>query len=708
MKFTLTIISFLSIFSITNIIAQTSSENYFQKIKTDISLPKHAGKNVITLLKQNENIFAITDTGIFKHIEGIWITVSSRSGWKTACQDLTGKVWVASNEIISDEKGNKIVFPENLNTDTIFTLYWEDSNSLHAGTTDGLWTFHKTWTQIIPTKGKRIYSIVKDYKSNLWLATDDGLLKRKNGTWINLDDHIMTEGNERTYHCLAQQNNGKDIIYSSPYSLGCISASGNHWVKTGNQGLPYGPVTTIKTIGAALWLGTHKGAIKKDSTWHYYHGKRWLSNNQINDILPIDEHTVWIATPDGISQIQDVEMNLEQKAAYFEERIHQRHQRHGLVSRSRLEIPGDISTSKPAITHNDGLWTSIYLVSQCFHYAATGDKLAKKNAKQAFEAMERLESVTSIRGFPARSLAKYNEETPAKGEWHLSPDGKWKWLGDTSSDEMVGHFFAYPVFYDLVADDKYKMRVKSLVKRILDHIVDNDFSMTDIDGKPTRWGVWNPDSLNHSMNWYGEKGLNSLQILTFLKAGYYITKDLKFENACQKLIQDHNYAENILQQKMYGPFEMNFVDNQLSFLPYYVISRYSDDEKLLPFLRKSIDRSWKIIQKDQIAMWNIITSAVTNKNCDLDIALNELQSIPMDMIDWTMENSHRWDLQKDVFKDRLEKRQAVHPVPVEERGITKWNLNVYGLDLGKNGMNENDGAYFLLGYWMGRYHGFFK
>ena len=31
------------------------------------------------------------------------------------------------------------------------------------------------------------------------------------------------------------------------------------------------------------------------------------------------------------------------------------------------------------------------------------------------------------------------------GEWHDTPDNAWRWKGDTSSDEIVGHYFVYPI-----------------------------------------------------------------------------------------------------------------------------------------------------------------------------------------------------------------------------------------------------------------------
>ena len=41
---------------------------------------------------------------------------------------------------------------------------------------------------------------------------------------------------------------------------------------------------------------------------------------------------------------------------------------------------------------------------------------------------------------------------PHGGEWHWTPDGRYYWKGDTSSDEIVGHFFIFSIAYDLLPD----------------------------------------------------------------------------------------------------------------------------------------------------------------------------------------------------------------------------------------------------------------
>ncbi len=682
--------------------------SYFQDIKTDIVLPEQAEKNVIKLFRTPNALVAVTSNGVYRNANGKWTGRIFGSGWRTAALDQKGEIWLATAQSIQKESdANTINLPDFAQKDTILSLMWESEKTLLIGTTNGMLTYTGTWAAVPISKGMRVNAMVNDSKNDLWLATNGGLLRRMSGQWINMDQSMMAYGLKRTYFTLESRNEKAEVLFGGLFSIGCIAENGDNWNLRGADGLPYGPITTIRSSENCLWMGTNKGAIKKDAGWHYYNGKRWLTNNQVNDILPVDAHTVWIATPEGISQIQEVKMTLDQKATAFEERIKLRHDRYGMVSGSHLLTPGDLSTSQTRTDDNDGLWTSIYLAAECYRYAVTKDQEAKKNAVKAYLAMERLETITGIPGFPARSLVAANESTGEGGEWHLSADKKWKWKGDTSSDEMVGHLFAYPLFYDLVAEGEMKERVKNLVQRIMNHIVDNNFHMIDLDGKPTRWAVWTPDSLNFKPNWMYEKGINSLQILSFLKAGYHVTGDPKFESAYQTLVKKHHYVENMIQQKNYGPFDINHSDDELAFLPYYTLFCYANDAELLPFYKQSMQRSWNVEQADRIPIWNIIASFALQKDCDLKIALEELQQIPMDLITWRMENSHRWDLPQDQLVDRFGKPQAIRPIPTPERGVSKWNSNTYLYDTGSNGSGEDDGAYFLFPYWMGRYHGYF-
>ena len=703
-------------FMVCNIIsgAQSVSNSFLQEIKTDILLPENAGKNVIKLFSIQNTQIAVTENGVYKFSNGKWSGKPIGHGFRTAAIDLYGNIWLANDKTIQNETGTtKISIPNSAQNDTILCMFWEDENTLQIGTSNCLLTFNGDWKKIEETKGKRVNSIVKDENNNLWLATSDGLLKRTAKDWINLDDVLMANGTKRKYFSLYVPNQSNEVLFGGLFTAGCIAENGNNWLWSSADGLPFGPVTVISSANKDIWFGTEKGAIKKDENWHYYLGKRWLPDNKINDILPIGDKTVWFATPQGISQIQQVEITFEEKAAIYEEVINKRHNRRGLINISRLSVSGDLTTSKTKNEDNDGLWTSVYLAAECFRYAVTKDEQAKENAIRTYEALERLETVTGIPGLPARSYALATDSveqsrSPHPKKWRPSPDGKWQWLDDTSSDEIVGHIFAISIFFDLVADEAMKIKVKNMVARTMDHIIDNDFHLIDYDGLPTRWGVWHTDSINNSINWAYEKGLYSLEILSFLKAAIHITGNPKYEKTYQKLIQEYNYAENTVQAKMYEPFENSHSDDILTYFSYYTLLRYANGDENLPLYRKSLERTWAVSQPEIIPAWNIIASVLLKKDCEVKVAVNELQKYPVDLIDWKMENSHRWDLLEDPVVARGGNRQATKSIPTPENGISRWNTNPRQFDTGTGGLREETGTYFLLPYWMGRYYGLFQ
>jgi hypothetical protein len=76
----------------------------------------------------------------------------------------------------------------------------------------------------------------------------------------------------------------------------------------------------------------------------------------------------------------------------------------------------------------------------------------------------------------------------------------------------------------------------------------------------------------------------------------------------------------------------------------------------------------------------------------------------MDLVEWNVVNSHRADIARDHLADRFGRAQSLHVLPYDELQMTKWNGNPYRLDGGAAGQREDDGAYFLLPYWMGRFY----
>lgn len=691
-----------------------AQSHYTQDIKTDIRLPEHVDPNVLKLFYNQKNIVAVTPSRVMQYAHPAWIERKKGENWVTATMDTQGNLWLASAKRVEQEKGKKVIPPlPLLAQDSITCLYWENETNLLVGTTNGLFRWQGHWKEEPLLKTSRITNMIKDAQGQLYIATNKGLWRTKNEKWINLDADLMAVGNEGKYYAITTANHHKDVIFSSPYSVASIAEDGDHWVMSSADGLPYGPVTVIQADQNSLWMGTRKGVIKKDQSWHYYHGKRWLPDDQINDILVLDSLRVWIATPKGISEIKQQSTTLAQKADSIENIIAQRHNRRGLINRSLLKKQGDLSSSYMQNEDNDGLWTACYLAAECFRFGATQSEAAKANAIRTFEALERLETITGISGYPARSYVAATDSftqsrSPHPKVWHLSADKKWYWLDDTSSDEITGHMFVLPLFYDLVANDEQKERVVQLIKRIGDHIVDNNYHLIDFDGKPTRWGIWHPDSLNNAPNWIYERGLNALQFLSFMKTASFFTKDPKFEKHYQLLVNKHRYAQNALHAKQFGPFETSHSDDILNFFPYYNLLKYSQNDPHRATYIKSLKRSWKAVQNDHMPVWNVFASALLNQDCDLDIALKEIQEYPIDLIDWTMDNSHRWDIQLDPLISRFKRKQAHRPIPTPESGISRWNTNPKELKSGADGKIEDSGTYFLFAYWMGRYNGYWE
>src|SRR5688572_32598029 len=131
-------------------------------------------------------------------------------------------------------------------------------------------------------------------------------------------------------------------------------ADGKPWLSK-ERGPVEGLMVFAQEKSGAVWLGGDQGAARFDrkadhhwDRWQYFHGRRWLKDNSVQNIL-VDEsgpaRKVWIRTMDGVSLIECRPMTLEQKAKLFEERIDARHVRHGMVADSHLRVAGDVSTS---------------------------------------------------------------------------------------------------------------------------------------------------------------------------------------------------------------------------------------------------------------------------------------------------------------------------------------------------------------------------
>jgi hypothetical protein len=477
--------------------------------------------------------------------------------------------------------------------------------------------------------------------------------------------------------------------------------------------LPSTQITVIIVESPSVtWIGTRQGAIRlsrENQTREYFAGARWLPDDHVTGI-GFEGTATWIETPKGFARIDYPPMTLAEKSRVFVNRVQTRHNRWGLTADSHLRVPGDLSTNQMVSSDNDGLWTAMYVAAECFRYTVTGEPDARKNARVGMQAIMRLEAITGVPGFPARSFIKVGvDEQPKDGEWHDTADKAWRWKGDTSSDEIVGHYFVYPIYHDLVADEAEKPQLRAAIDRITNHLLDNNYQLIDVDGKRTRWGWWGPEAIWDDPD---ETGLRALHMLAHLRVALHLTGNeqhrARYQRAYDTLINTHKYHWLTRNQKVMVPGHINHSDDELAFLSYYPLLRYETDRGLLDVYTQSLERSWQIERPERNPLWNVIYAVGTGaKDFDQAASVRTLQEIPMDTIEWAVRNSHRLDVPIDTMSDRQGRRQALIVLPYDELPMSKWNGNPYNLDGGNGGRSEDDGAYFLLPYWMGRYHRLF-
>jgi hypothetical protein len=460
---------------------------------------------------------------------------------------------------------------------------------------------------------------------------------------------------------------------------------------------------------SVTWIGTRQGAIRisrANQSLEYFAGQRWLPDDHVTGI-GFDGNATWIETSKGFARIEYKPMTLAEKSRAFVNRVQARHNRWGLTADSQLRLPGDVSTNQMVSSDNDGLWTAMYVAAECFRYSVTGEPDARENARAGMQAIMRLEAITEIPGFPARSFIRVGiDAQPKDGEWHDTSDKTWRWKGDTSSDEIVGHYFVYPIYSDLAADEAEKPALRGAIERITNHILDNNYQLVDVDGKRTRWGWWGPEAIWADPD---ETGLRALHMLSHLRVALHLTRTeqyrARYQAAYDTLVNTHKYHWLTRNQKVMVPGHINHSDDELAFLSYYPLLRYETDPKLVEVYKQSLERSWQIERPERNPLWNVIYAAGTGaKAFDREESLRTLREIPMDAIEWSVSNSHRLDVPIDPLSDRFQRRQALIVLPYDELPMSKWNGNPYSLDGGNGGRSEDDGAYFLLPYWMGRFH----
>ncbi len=589
--------------------------------------------------------------------------------------------------------------------------------------------------------GPVILSAARAFNGAVWVVTDRGAYRSEPGG-KNLAKLVLPKylkplqppvSVDTVITCVAQDHDGHILAGSN---FGLFLTDGDNWwnIIDRRDGMP---IEVLKCLYCAsngdVWAGTDDGAWRlRGGTFRYFAGKRWLPGDQVTAVWGSDPSHVWLQTDGGISCIQERQTTLGSKAKYFNDLTQKWNNRRGFINERALRIPGELTNSVFEVSDNDGLWNAIYVGAMAFRYAATKDEEARRQGWEAMNAMLELERLTGISGFPARAVVTdeermagatgfdANDTVRVDGEndkiWFRSPVEKNVWCkGDTSSDELDGHYFAWLTYFDLAATSEQKQKIAATCRRVTDNIIAGGFNLIGHTGRRTRWAVFAPATINDDPAWSDQRALNSLELLSYMKATAHITGDEKYERIYEKLIREDHYLLNTLAERSRAGGEwqnINHSDDEMAYMDYHTLLTLEKDSDRRRIILQSFRNTWEdtgavqSLKPERSPLYNFLYGGLSGRPCAPDEAAETLKDWPWDRVEWRMTNSRRADVTFKEGRGLHSVRELTRVLPISERALHRWNGNPFDADGGADGREYDDGAAWLLGYWAGVYYGY--
>jgi len=623
-------------------------------------------------------------------------------------------VYVDDRAVLSNAWAGKLYTRHDMPDVTLFSVAPDLSSMISNGTAlqylrDG----RRTWAwQGAP--GEKVIDIQYDKSShNFWILTTNTLsIFKPAGNELR----VLYKGNDIT--CFAPAGDGRTVLVGAHDGYITLDAASGKPQGETRRKLPCPDISVIRIIDGQTWFGSPGGAfrLRKDGKYDYYASRRWLPSDKVADIAAGPAGSVLILTDKGLGEIHFKDITLHDKAMFYEQQVRARHIRVGFNATLARMVGGDISTGSVEDSDNDGLWTSMYLGAEAFRYVVTRDPEALQNCRESLDAMERLYTINPLKGFPSRSFERRGYAASDTQVWKRAPDPEWDWKSTTSSDEAIGHIFVFGVIAELVDDTACKHKAIRLMDALMTHIVEHDMYLIDWNGKPTTWGRWNPEYVNARPEMVGDRKICSSNIIAMLQTAWHFTGKKIYRDKAFELMNKYGYLDNLMRpMKDIGPApadaddlskrlsgNWNHSDDEMYFLGYWGLYRYAFNDTLKKKFKASILDHWQIERPEKEGAWDIFTAMTGTPNFDLKEAIWYLQEYPLDLVDWSVKNSDRKDIE---FIPHNFRHQTIREVlPPDELPISRHNANRFDLDDNGNGRSEySAGDIWLLPYWMGRY-----
>ncbi|MFO0588409.1 MAG: hypothetical protein U0441_12745 [Polyangiaceae bacterium] len=703
--------------------------------------------DVRSLIVLGTTLYIGTATGLFELIPGASACTKIPTSGSGAILDMA--VLDATHVVLAREGGVEIWDP--LQPSTLFPFSASSAavkdGAIYLGNDTGLYV-SKGGAAPTPVLAAQSLTTIHDLLvvgDVLWIASPGGLHRYdiaqdkmlpalKGAAFFPSDDTTR----------LAAADDGSEVLVTTATSVSHVLADGSSaTIQTASPGggLPTGAIGPIAQQNGQILIGHTIGATALGGDrMHHYHSLRWLPDDQVTAVALGPDGTRYIGTPLGLTRVERQYRTLEEKAALYEPEIDNHFRMDGIVADEIAYADPWDQTTEPLKSDfdNDGLWTEMQVGAWCLAYAETGDDAYYQKARKAMDTLflffdvpgESFKAKGRKAGFITRSLVRDDEgalfdEKASQSNWHLQAfgDHQYYWKDDTSSDEYAGHYFGIPLFYDLCAKtDQEKKDIRDRIDLAMSYVVDGGYQLIDLDGQPTKFGRWDNQAsaadgdlgaclgagLPNCASSYGGGGwLNSMEILGALLAAWHITGDDKYYLEYNRLAIDERYGDMVPMTDHYFTVtsrnQQNHSDHELASLAYFTLLRYEPNADRREKWVKSIQDFYGYESLERNALEIAVMSSAMDSGPTYADGVRTLREWPLDRREWAYDNSHRVDVEVDMYKDRFDDAQFTTVLPYDEIRTLKWNGNPYAVAGGGDGRAVQGPWPFLLPYWMMRH-----
>lgn len=412
--------------------------------------------------------------------------------------------------------------------------------------------------------------------------------------------------------------------------------------------------------------------------------------------------------PLGVAQ--DSALSLEKKAEVFFADLQRNYVFNGQTM-CKLRLP---TASQPNATYNmpdNAYMTGIYTGMLAMKYAATKDEATLEDLGKALDALNLLCTVSGKPGLLARAAVPLDAPFNDDGIWRISGDGKYKWRGDVSSDQMDGVFFGFSLAYDLGANAEQKELIGRNVAALADHLLDNDLRIIGYDGQPTMWGSYYKEYVSF------REPMNAMLLLQHMKIAAHVTGEQRFKDAYERFANEDGYKDLVPKSRQDRPgARLNHSDDVLIWLGLYPLLRLEKDPEMLAIYMQALRRAWEGGENPGIGiepnpLFAFTVAAYLNEPGAKRIGVSALDQFPLDM-KWNKTRIAAYEEEFDFTFDPAVRSAAPaegRPFPLDRRPKTwsVWVQNPYeGGTRAEDSDMEYNGHDYLIGYWLGKYHGY--